>query len=200
MARAASRLSSLRCVWLPSNYNQVADFLYHSRPPPWLWRFHSEVKDMIWQMFSRTEVNLFTLRESTQSPLWFSWIDAFPPLPLTLAMPQPLTLVTLPPPSGGPFLAGEALVSTAAEALLWLAKAPPRQEGSPVTADRPGLAPQPWSSSALGLATAGPTCTKWSAPSLFGQPLQMATGHRLTCNMSANGGVFFFGPPGCPGD
>lgn len=140
---------------------------------------------MIWQMFSRTEVNLFILRESTQSPLWFSWIDAFPPLPLTLA--------TLPPPSGGPFLPGEALVSTAAEAMLWLAKAPPRQEGSPVTADRPGLAPQPWSSLALSLATAGPTCTKWSAPSLFGQPLQMAIGHRLTCNMSANGGGSFSG-------
>ena len=61
-----------------------------------------------------------------------------------------------PPPPGSPVLAREALVSTAAEALLRLAMASPREERSPVTARRSDLASRSLPSPVVGLAAAGP--------------------------------------------
>ena len=52
-------------------------------------------------------------------------------------------------------MAGQDLVSTAAKALLRLFMASPRQERPLVTVCWTGLAPQPKSSQALGLAAAG---------------------------------------------
>ena len=57
---------------------------------------------------------------------------------------------------GGPLLARESLVSTAAQALLQLSMAPPLQEGPPVSTGGSNLAPRPPPPPALDLATAGP--------------------------------------------
>lgn len=75
-----------------------------------------------------------------------------------LANKKPNALLDAGPlsPPGDPVLAREYLISTAVEALLWLALVPVRQERSTVIADKPGSAPQPRASQALDLATAGP--------------------------------------------
>ena len=58
--------------------------------------------------------------------------------------------------AGGPLLAGEDLVSTAAQALLQLSVAPSQQEGSPLTIEGSDLAPRPGPLLPVGLASAGP--------------------------------------------
>ena len=92
---AASRLKSLRAIYLPGQENVVADYLSRHKPPSGEWRLHPQVVQQIWARFGQASVDLFATEDNTQCPRWFSWTQdalaqdwpqellyAFPPLPL----------------------------------------------------------------------------------------------------------------------
>ena len=120
-------------------------------------------------------MELFASEESAHCPLWFSWMEVTSPLVRmlgsrlatessvcfpTAATESSHTSEGAPAASqatfGGPLLARETLVSTAAQALLQLSMAPPLQEGPPITTGGSYLAPRPPPPTALCLATAAP--------------------------------------------
>ncbi|KAJ7996341.1 hypothetical protein DPEC_G00236100 [Dallia pectoralis] len=62
------KLLSLRAIFIPGYLNQGADTL----PRPGEWILHPEVVELLWSHFGRAEVDLFSSRETSHCPLWFS--------------------------------------------------------------------------------------------------------------------------------
>ncbi|KAK3512222.1 hypothetical protein QTP70_001104 [Hemibagrus guttatus] len=101
-----TRLLLLRVVFVPGHINQEADFLLRQMLRPGERRRHPQVMESVWQIYSRAEVDLFSSKESTHCPLWYSlshlgldalvqtWprlhLYAFPPVAL---LPQVLARV-----------------------------------------------------------------------------------------------------------
>ncbi|CAK6978109.1 uncharacterized protein LOC121624267 [Scomber scombrus] len=118
---------------LPGVRNPLADFLSRRKPPPGEWRLHPEVVADICGRLGRAEMDLFASEESTHCPLWFSWTEVSGGAAICIPPSTSALADTAEGPSAGPqasaggsLLAGEDLVSTAAQALLQLAMAPPR--------------------------------------------------------------------------
>lgn len=95
---AASRLSSLRAMYLPGERNQLADFLSRRSSHPAEWRLHPDVVQTIWNLFGRAEVDLFASRDTTHCPQWFSLVETGSLGQDALAHPWPRTLLYAFPP------------------------------------------------------------------------------------------------------
>ncbi len=75
---------SLRAVHFPGILNLAANFLSRQKLRPGEWMLNHQTVSQIWDLFGKTEVDLFASQESSQCPLWFSrsfpttlGIDAF---------------------------------------------------------------------------------------------------------------------------
>ncbi len=69
---AHTKFLSIRAVHVPGHLNSVEDSLSRQSLEDGEWRLHSQVVNLVWQRFSRAEVDLFTSSTTTHCPLWFS--------------------------------------------------------------------------------------------------------------------------------
>lgn len=65
-------LQSLRATHVPGILNQGADLLSRGGPLVREWRLHPKVVSQIWDWFGKADVDLFSSRENTHCPLFFS--------------------------------------------------------------------------------------------------------------------------------
>ncbi len=69
---AQCSLRSLRAVHLLGKLNQGADILSQGNVSPGEWRLHPQMIQIIWLVFEKEEVDLFTLEDNFHCPKYFS--------------------------------------------------------------------------------------------------------------------------------
>ncbi len=77
---ACVRALKLKAMYLPGSDNQVADVLSWDLLLPGEWRLHPDVVQLIWQQFSRAEVDLFASELTTHCRWWFARTETSSPL------------------------------------------------------------------------------------------------------------------------
>ncbi len=92
---AQLNLRTLRAAHLPGKLNQGADMLWRGNVPSEEWLLHPQTVQIIWKIFGRAEVYIFTSKDSSHCPSYYSevrdalahdWpnvlLYAFPPIVL----------------------------------------------------------------------------------------------------------------------
>ncbi len=170
---ADSRLLSIRATHIPGLLNRRSDMLSRRRIPQREWRLHPESVQMIWNLYGKAEVDLFTTSENAHCPLFFSLShsplkgDA---LTSALASSQALCISSdqniatgVMQDQGGasvsdthsPELAEPALVPRPERAVGSTALADPGQEGHAIPGGRLGVAPEPGTMEPSSVAASG---------------------------------------------
>ena len=63
---------TVKAIYRPG-VNELADFLLHNCPDPTEWHLSEKVVLQLFQLWSTSQVDLFTSHSNHQLPLWFCW-------------------------------------------------------------------------------------------------------------------------------
>ncbi len=157
---ADSRLLSIRATHIPGLLNRGADMLSRRRIPQGEWRLHPESVQVIWNLYGKAEVDLFSTSENAHCPLFFSLSHSplegdaltahWPAARLYVSSDQNIASGVMQDQGGAsvsdthsPELAEPALVSRPDRAVDSPSLADSGQEGHAIPGGRLGVAPEP---------------------------------------------------------